>query len=351
MFRLFLLFTLLLGAAPAVAVEASLPPSQSSRIERERAALGDVDEAVRREAEAALAAAEAAERSSETAIETIRALREQADVANRERRALQLRLAQDPAASFREWQRRLPDSDDPEQFEALLTSERGEVMRLRAEATQVAAALSAIAGMAADGGVQETELRLAIDDIERRLAAEPGAELAPALASARRARLRAELRAASAELLRRTLDRDTAGARREHLELRQRVLQRDLAEREQRIEVLQGLIADRTDVRLGELVESLQSRQMANEQAHPLLLAQGEENLRLARELVASHQSLSRLRRELRGFEEERDRVAAARRDVEARLRLDSGSDALGLILLAERRQLQSPDALARRLE
>jgi potassium-dependent mechanosensitive channel len=354
MLRLLLLCVFLLGAgAPAVAVESSLPPSQSARIERDRVALGQpgVDEAVRRESETALAAAEAAERSSEAAIETIRELREQAEVADRERRALQLRLAQDPAGSFREWQRRLPDSDDPEQFEALLATERAEVMRLRAEATQVAAVLSTIAALQADGGTQETELRLAIDDIERRLAAEPGADLAPVLASARRARLRAELRAASTELLRRTLDRETAASRREHLELRQRVLQRDLAEREQRIEVLQGLIADRTDVRLGELVESLQSRQMANEQAHPLLLAQGEENLRLARELVATHQSLARLRRELRGFEEERDRVAAARRDTEARLRLDSGSDALGLILLAERRQLQSPDALARRLE
>jgi potassium-dependent mechanosensitive channel len=362
MLRLLMLFILLPGillpgalppAAAADTLESSLPPSQAARIERERSALGQpgVDEAVRRDAEVALAAAEAAERSSEAAIETIRALREQADIATRERRALQARLTQDPAAALREWQRRLPTSDDPEQFEALLARERSEVMRLRSESSQVSTALAALAATSAEAGAQEAELRVAIEDIERRLAAEPGAELAAPLASARRVRLRAEQRAASAELLRRTLDRDTAAVRREHMETRLRVLQRELAEREQRIELLQGMIADRTDVRLGELVESLQSRQVANEQAHPLLLAQGEENLRLARELVSTHQALARLRSELRGFEEERDRVAAARRDTEARLRLDSGSDALGLILLAERRQLQSPDALARRLE
>jgi potassium-dependent mechanosensitive channel len=355
MLRLPLLLLFLMLAGHAAAVETTLPPSQAARIERERAALAQagLDDALRREAETALAAAENAERGAEAAIEAVRGLREGVAVAGRERRALQARLAQEPTTSFREWQRRLPDSDDPERFEALLAVERGDVVRLRAEAAQVATALAALAAPPPDGSLQEAELRLSIDDLERRLAAasQGGAELPAPLAAIRLLRLRAELRAASAELLRRDQERDTAALRREHLELRQRALQRDLAEREQRMEVLQALIADRTDSRLGELVETLQARQLERAEAHPLLQQQGEESLRLARELIATHQSLARLRRELREIEQQRDQVTASLRDTRARLTLDSGSEALGLILLAERRRLAAPDALARRLE
>ena len=348
-----LVVLLLLAAAPAAAQDVELPPSQAARIERERGGLGQagLDEALQREAEAALAAAEVAERNAEAAIEAVRELREGADVAGRERSALQVRMAQEPTASFRDWQRGLPDSDDPERFEALLAGERGEVVRLRAEAAQVASALAAFSAPPLEATVQEAELRLAIDDLERRLAAAPGTELPAPLQSARRVRLRAELRAATADLLRRTVERDTAALRREHLELRQRVLQREIAEREQRVEVLQRLIAERTDTRLRELVEAQQRQQDARADAHPLLQAQGAENLRLARELVATHQALADLRRDLRGFEQQRDRVAASLRDTRARLELDRGSEALGLILLAERHQLAAPDALARRLE
>jgi potassium-dependent mechanosensitive channel len=349
-----LLLPLLLLAATAGAQssEAALPPSQASAIERERAGLeqAGLDDGLRREAEAALATADAAERTAQERIETVRRLREAAETGARERAALQSRLAEEPTRAFREWERRLPDSPDPEHFEPLLAAERSELLRLRAELGQVASALAALAPPSAEGGGQEAELRLTIDDLERRLsAAVQASELAPALAAARRVRLRAELRAASAELLRLAVERDTAAQRREHLLLRQRVLQRELADREQRAALLQRKIAERTDSRLAELVAQMEAVVEEHEAGHPLRL-QAEQSLQLAQELQSRHQALGRLRIELRGLESERDRVSAALRDTRTRLDIDSDGDALGLILLAERRQLSVPDALARRL-
>jgi potassium-dependent mechanosensitive channel len=341
---------LLLGlAAPAWA---ALPASQSAAIERQRGSLDQagLDEATRREADTALAAATTAEQNAATAIEAGRRLREELAAAEKERRALQTRLNQEPTQAFRDWQRRLPDSEDPERFEALLAAERGEVVRLRAEAAQVASALAAFAAPPAEASVQEAELRLTIEDLERRLAAASASDLPPTLAEARRLRLRAELRAASAELQRRTVERDSAPLRREHLELRQRVLQRELSDREQRMELLQRMIADRTDARLGTLVDALEAVQPELADT-PLLAREHALTLQIARELLSGHAALAELRRELRTREQQRDQVAASLRDTEARLALDSGSEALGLILQAERRRLDSPEALARRLE
>ncbi len=349
-----LLLCLLCVLASSASAQQGLPPSQTTAIAEARAGLdaAGLDESARRDVEAALAAADSAERSADAALEATRALREARTIAERERSSLQQRLAQKPEAAFQQWQKTLPASDDPERFEALLAGERSELQRLRAESTQVGTALAELTAPPPEASAQEAELRLAADDLERRLASlDSSGVTVPAVLDARRLRLAAELRAARAELARREVERDSAALRRQHLELRQRLLQRELADHQQRLELLQRMIAARSDTRLAELVEQLETQQQAVEDIDPAVRAETELNLRLARQLIAVQQALLALRDASRSDEQRRDEVAAALRDTRARVALDADSEALGLILLAERRRLVPATSLARRLE
>jgi len=342
----------------AVCLACALPswaeaPSDALNRAREELGRAGLDEAGQREAEAALDAAAEHESRAVAALAATTQLRELAATAEREQRALQTRLTDDPLRRFREWRQRLPQAADLEQLETLLATERAEVNRLRGEVEQVLAGLKALAEATAPAAIeQEAELRLAADELQRRLEALSAApQAAPsALLQARMLRLKAELRAAQAELERRATERSTAAARQQLLELRQRVAQRELGDREQRVEVLQSLIAQRGGDQRAALLAALQAEQAEFASADPALQVVANENLAMGTELERVSTALATLRTQTRELDAARADLADALRNTRARLAIDSDSEALGLILLGERRRLPSTEALQRRL-
>ncbi len=352
-FRPCLPILLLLASASATAAPVEIPASAAPAIERARAALErtPLEGPAATEAAAALASAETLEAQSEAAIEAVRTLREATATASRDTRGVERALQGDPVEAFRKWREAIPERVGDEVLEAQLAGERAEVMRLRAEIADLRAALAPVGG---SGDIErEAELQLQIDTLQRRIAAGPqiASDTPPALEQARMAAAQAELRAAHAELARRQIERETAPARRTYQELRLRRAQRDLGEREQRVAVLQGLIAERQGDAMRELLTRLEAQAAEFADADPLLRGAANDALAAGRELATTTSALAALRRDEPARSQARDDVANALRNTRARLSIEGQDEALGLILVLERRRLIPPDVLAARLQ
>ncbi len=350
----FLLLVLMLACATSRAAVVDVPPPATAALERARAALErtPLEGSAAREAADALAAAENHEAQAEAAVESMRAVREASATATRESRGVERALQGDPVEAFRKWRAAIAESTSIEALEAQLAGERAEVLRLRAELVDLRATLTPPPGGSGDVE-RDAELQLQIDALQRRVAAGPqvAADTPPALEQARLAAAQAELRALVAELARRQLERETSPARRTYQELRLRRAQRDLGEREQRVAVLQGLIAERQGDAMRELLARLEAQSLEFAGADPLLRSAADDALAVGRELAGTTAALAALRRDEQARAQARDEVANALRNTQARLAIEGQDEALGLILVLERRRLVSPDVLAARLQ
>ena len=350
--RLAALLACLLIVGSALAAEA-VPDSAASAIGRAAALLeaGDLDAAQRQEAQTALDAARAFDAQADDTRAAVESLREAARLAEQQRPELERRLQSDPALSFRAWRQQLPDDADGEQLERLLAGERSALEQWRGEVASLREALSAGRDGALPEVEREAELSLQIASLQRRIAAAQGAgELPPALLQARAAQAQAQLRALAAERLRRQVERDTAELRRGDSERRLRQAQRELGEREQRIEVLQALIAERQQVSVQTLLSRLRAQSEQYAAAEPSIRDAAALALALGEALEQANQRLAALRQGELARSEAREDVAAALRGVRARLALEGQDEALGLILVGERRRLAAVEPLLTRI-
>jgi len=355
-FRPALALVLALAAAGSLsAATPSLPPLAEVDVEAARASIerGGLSEEQLQQANAALDAARAHEDQAQAAILASAALREAAASAERETRQLERELAQPSERSFQEWRRALPVDIDGDQLESQLASERAEVLLLRAEVTDLRQTLGSQATDVLSDIERDAELQLQIEALKRRIEtpATIAADEPLAMQQARLAQQKAELRAQSAELARRQLERETAPARRGHLELRLRRAQHDLSDREQRVEVLQAQSLARQNDAMKELLARLQGQVDAHAEGDPLLRNTATDTLEIGRTLASTMQAIAALRADEASRLNERDSVAAALRDTQARLAVEGQDDSLGQILVLERRRLGSPDIILGRLE
>ncbi|MCG6117655.1 MAG: mechanosensitive ion channel [Aquimonas sp.] len=300
----------------------------------------------RQELAGLLDAAQVAWANAGQLVQEIALLRTEASQASGESRRIERELARDTSTDLARARREIESEQRLDGLETRLAQLYTEVEQLRREQQSVSAALAAIANV---GAVSIGRLQEDIADAERSLASStPDGSLAQ---RARRVRDEAELAQRRAELeLARTRE-ETGSTRRSLLELRQRLLRRQVAELEQLAGYAQARLGERSEAELAALAETLAIAQLQVAQAPPSLRAEAQRNVELGSEITASSRRLSELRIDMAGLQAERERIEQSLRDTEARLALGSGSEAVGAVLLRERQRLAQPESLRRQVE
>lgn len=347
---LVLLLVLLLGLlAPALLDANEVPPPLATAIEAGRAALSGagIDEAQRRSAGDLLDAAAGLDREADALVEQAAQVR--AAAAN----AVPAPVLLSPAERERglaEWTARLPPRADIDTLERLLAQERAAVADLQARIEGVAGELAGVLarpGVAADLVV----LRRRIDATAAAPAAAAGDAVEPTpLAEARRLRRAAEHRRLRAELALRQAEQDTAAGRQRDLEANLQSLRQELAMRVPRLGLLSQRIVELGRSQLEELAQAHADQARALEADASAAATVASDNAALAGELVETNERLARERAALVGQQQARDRVATALRDSQTRLELGGTSEVVGRWLWRERRALEPPRNLQRRL-
>jgi potassium-dependent mechanosensitive channel len=289
---------------------------------------------------AQVAWAQAAQLAQESAL-----LRTEASESSAEIRRIERELARDTSADLARARREIESEQRLEALESRLAQLYAQVEQLRREQQSVLAGLAAVGNV---GAVSVGRLQEDVADAERRLAAAtPDGSLGQRI---RRVRDEAELAQRRAELDMARTREDTASARRGLLELKQRLLRRQVAELEQLAGYAQARLGERSEAELAALAESLAVEQLKVAQAPAALRAEAQRNVELGAEITASSRRLSELRLDMAGLQAERERIEQSLRDTEARLTLGGGSEAVGAVLLRERQRLPRPESLSRRV-
>lgn len=331
---------LLLASSVAHAV-GDVPPPQTQAIEAARSALtgAGLSEAQRKAAQVQLDAAQALEKEAEPLAEKLAALREQA----------QGRLPDMPEPltfaeqqnQFAQWAGRLPANIGANALEHLLAEERSASATLKAH-------IDATTGELTDLISRPSQMLAKIDALRRRADAsagepQPQADEPDALLAARRVQRQAERRRAQLELAVYEAEQDTAELRQRQLEVQLQTLQQEQALRAQRIEWLSQRIVQASQQRLQEQArkqEELAQLVTASGSADVAELAR--HNASLAQQLLDYTDRLAQERRTLADYERQREQIAAALRDTQARLRLGGSGTAIGPWLWQQRQRIPS---------
>jgi potassium-dependent mechanosensitive channel len=339
------------GSVPSSTAD-SLPPSLQPALKDARLALTEArnldalqTEAIKTLLDAALADDE---RASATVAE-LRSLRSDAASAEGDAQALEQQLLQDNTASLLAWRAGLSERASVSQLEAQRGDERAALADAQAAVAQLQ---TQVAGQQERPAQIRDELKTAQADADT--ARQPGAaekDAAPALAEASRLRRQAALRLALARTAR--LEEELRGYdNRVRLEsARLRLRQREVSERQHKVDALQSLILDRTRA----LAISLSTRLLEEAGdlagASPLLREVARQNAGYGQDLVNAVKHLAEVREARDTYARQRHDTALALKNTAERVKYSGVSEAVGLILLAERQKLQPVAVLKRRLE
>jgi potassium efflux system protein len=336
------------GAASEIAASASVAPG----IEQARTALADasgLDDAAREQVEGLLARAAAADADAERRLAEARRWREAQSGLVAEAARLERELALDPSETFRRWRADLPARTAPDE----LARQLAELRQLAEEnGLQLGATAAEIAATSSRVAVIGDELAATTHQIGTSTGtnAAPGPE-ASLLVIAQNLLDRATQRATLARREQLQAEQARLPALQRMLDLRHRRLQREATLLEREIDVLEAMLAARTDTELDALMRRLVQERDGLDRAEPVLAAAAERNIALGAELrdVAGQVrgSAERARQAQRSGAAALDALANTR----TRIELGAGDDAVGLILLSERRRIADADALARELE
>ena len=337
------LLCLLLSGLPAHGQAPSGATIEAARASVESAGLDDAQR------QAALARLEAAgDQQRETAELRERLVRLRAEVAAQPDQMEELRalLTLDREQLFGQWAARLPPEADGETLERILEQERaalsGLSLAIDAAGTDLALAVSQPA--------QEiSALRRRLETLA--LPLPPTAGDPVAVAEARRVARASELARVQAELELRLAEQETATQRQRLAELKIRELRQEQGLVQRRIDFLQARIADLGRREIESLIERLAEQAAASSGLRGPAARIAAENGELGSELMDQTAQLAADRDALAGYEQRRDRVAAALRDSRTRLELGGASEAVGRWLWSERRRLESPARLRQRLD
>ena len=285
--------------------------------------------------------------TAEIEAETAR-LRDQAAQSGREIKRMESELALDSAVALQRWRSSL-DEDAP--VEALDLR----VQQLHADAEQARQELQKVASERAlllqkPAAKTLGSLQLEVADLEQKLGTARRTTNPDLATQILIESLSAQLANHRAELARWNTELDTAGSRRALLDLRQRSLRRKISDNEQRAEALQTVIAARRSAEVNALTARAQQQAEQVAQTLPAMDAVVASNLTLANELIERSQHLVDVRDDAQQANDLRSRLDRALRDTETRLSLGDTSEAIGAILIRERRDLPNADRLVRQL-
>ncbi len=131
---------------------------------------------------------------------------------------------------------------------------------------------------------------------------------------------------------------------------RKRQRQRMLAQRGERVTILEQQIAERSDYQLSQELEGLRAVAASHAGALPAIRDLAEENLASGEALAQRTRRLMQLREQAQTVEGDASAVTNALQNAKARIAIGGVTDSVGMLLLAERRRLPNPQTLRARL-
>ena len=242
------------------------------------------------------------------------------------------------------WRGSLPQRATLNQLEQLLAVEQSARGSLREALDRLSMQVQELQQRPAVLRREIIELRARLDGlIAPESAADESAEVERLVTLAEIRAVRAALAAALSEQTH--LDDLFRGA-----DVRKRERQRLLAQRGERVTILEQLIAERSDNQLAQELEGLRGVAATYADALPAIRDLAAENLASGEALAQRTRRLTQLREQAQTVESDAASVAAALQNAKARIAIGGVTESVGMLLLAERRRLPNPQSLRARL-
>jgi len=322
-------------------------PSLAPRIEQVRAELDGLDATVRDANEKLLSTALAADREADRLLAEARSLRDTQPARLAELARLERTLSEDPSEAFRRWRAQLPARVAHEELARRLAEARRMAEQSEIERSAVTAELAAVVARPAAVTEELARQRQEVDRL-RALVLPGGADTIDRVAALGSS---AAQRLAAARVLQLEAEQTQLPEQRRLLELRQRVLQRETELNAREIDVLEALLAERSEAEISTLMQRLRTEQAAVASGETTVQREADANLAFGEELERTALALREASERVRRAQRDRANVAESLRNTRARLALGAEDDGIGLILLSERLRLAEPDKLASELD
>ena len=248
-----------------------------------------------------------------------------------------------------EWVEQLPDDLDAESLEGMLSQRRRIISDLSEEIQRVETELAATLARPAERTGEIASLRQRAAALSAPFAVSD--EESSLMTDARELRRAAELRRVEAELELRRVEQETSLARQEQHESSLRLMRFEMNQYVRRVEWMQTRIEELARRTLEARSEKLVEQEAAVAGPKGIGASVARENRAMGEELLKQNERLARDREELANLEQSRGRTTTALHDSRTRLELGGASEAVGRWLWSERRRLESPARLRRRLD
>lgn len=254
--------------------------------------------------------------------------------------ALETELRADPSELFERWRERFDLDAAPAELTRQLAEREAAITDLSAQIADTIAQLASV-DQRPSAIVRELELaRRALDELTNRPPASDTSTLAQRIDAL-------ALQASEREQLARiqSLDAERAALplRSRVLELNQRSLQRQITLVRRQADVIGSVVARSTDAELLALDSRLRDEADDTQGQSPLLATTAARNLAIGKELTSAETSSRQASDTLRQTRARIEETADTLRNTRARLALHSRDDAVGQILLNERRRTDEP--------
>jgi potassium efflux system protein len=336
-------------AAPAPPQAAPLPPSNAPAVDTATQALAkakDLGADQRKQIEDLLRDAQADERSADDLAAQWQALNQSAAGADAAAQKLEESLAVSDTKAMLAWRATLPERAGVEELETLLTAARDSLSTAQASAASLQAEMDRQVQRPAQLRTELAEAQGVLDQSRSATAAAANA----ALAQAQDLRNRAAERLATIRIALLQLENRTYEPRVRLLAAQLRERQRAVNEAEQHVTVLQNLVLDRAAA----VVDDLRARVTRE---HDEAVAQfrslndaATTNVNLVDRLGDSMRTFNQLRAQKQDWDSWLRDTSQALKNTEERIRIGGVSEAVGLILLAEKSKLKPLSQLRRSL-
>ncbi len=344
------------ATAPAAAVAPPaapvFPPSQAGAINAALRALPaqrGLDADARKQAEDLLRQAQADEAHADELAQQWQSLDQTAASADTDAQKIEESLAADSSEAMAKWRTALPERATVEQLEALLDRERGVATDARAAVTALESELARQTTRPAQLRDELAAAHATLDSSQAALSA-TNKSGPPALAQAQRLRAQSAQRLATIRIALLNLENRS-------YEPRMRLLSAQLRERQrvsllagQRASALENLLLDRTGAQARALQARVAEERAALDPRARVLIEAADANVALVARLAETVRDSSDLRTRKQTWDRAVNDTAQALKNTEERIRIGGVNEAVGLILLAEKRKLQPLDRLNRQL-
>lgn len=337
---------------PAASAVPAQTPSQATAIAAALRALPaqrGLDADTRKQAEDLLHQAQADDAHADELVQQWQALGQNAASADAEAQKLEEALAADSGEAMAKWRASLPERASAEQIEALLDRERGIASDARAAVTALESELARQTTRPAQLRTDLAAAHTALDASQAALGA-TNKTGAPALAQARRLGAQSTQRLSQVRIDLLNLENRSYEPRMRLLSAQLRDRQRAALQAGQRAGVLENLLLDRTGAQVRALQTHVADERTALDPRARVLIEAADANVALVARLADTVRDSSDLRARVQTWDRATSDTAQALKNTQDRIRIGGVNEAVGLILLAEKRKLQPLDRLKRQL-